>query len=188
MDGPAKAVIASYLNTFAAEGTVGDLDHVANRQGSGEIRYTRVEYLSPDGISSTAARSGDPLNIRLHYRVTQPVRNPSFGFRIYTDMGTLVTETYNLLHSVPVALAEPGEGRIELQIDALPLLPARYTLSLWATGDGGQPVYDGDVRVALDVEPANIYPSGARPDARQGIIFIPQRWRIPELAPARDGR
>jgi hypothetical protein len=58
--------------------------------------------------------------------------------------------------------------------------PAQYSLSLWITGDtGGQPIYDGDVRVALDVAPARIFPSGREPHSRMGIAYFPLVWRVP---------
>ena len=120
------------------------------------------------------------MTIRFHYRAEKTVVNPSFGFRIYTEMGTLITETYHLLHGVSISKVQPGAGHVDVLIDSLNLLPARYYLSLWITGESGQPIYDGDIRVALQVEPANIFRSGRLPDSRSGIVFFPQHWRVPE--------
>jgi hypothetical protein len=95
-------------------------------------------------------------------------------------MGTLLTETGNVIQGVVIPKVEPGDGYVDVQIDTLNLLPGRYSLSLWITAQGGTPVYDGDVRTALQVEPANIYPSGRMPESRHGIIYFPQRWTVPE--------
>jgi len=51
-------------------------------------------------------------------------------------------------------------------------------LSLWITE--GEVVYDGEVRVTLEVEPGNIYRSGKMPDSRFGIVHFPQCWRVPQ--------
>jgi len=180
MDGPAKDVISAYMASFAdADPDGNSLSASENRLGDGRIRFTRLEYLAPDGTPSLVTRSGDPLVLRLHYRATEMLRNVSFGFRLYTGMGTLVTETGNLLHGVPIPKVEPGLGHIDVTLKSLNLLPARYWLSLWVTDERGQMVYDGDARAALEVEAANIYASGWLPESRQGIVFFDQRWNLP---------
>jgi hypothetical protein len=65
---------------------------------------------------------------RFRYSVKKVIYNPSFGFRIYTAMETLVAETGNLLHGVHVPKVKPGEGFIEVEIASLNLPPPRYYL------------------------------------------------------------
>lgn len=179
-DGEAKEVILAYMASFAGGPTTTSvLVDSENRIGNGEIRYTRVEYLGPDGTPCALTRSGDRLVIRFHYHAKKTLRYPSFGFRLFTNMGTLVTETGNVIHGVDVPLVERGDGYIEVEIEALNLLPAQYYLSLWITELGGHPVYDGDARAMLEVEPANIYASGRVPTSRHGIAFFPQKWIVP---------
>ena len=182
MDGAAKDVINSYMATFAGGTGAGtEFSKSTARLGTGEIRYTKVEYLEPDGSPCALVRCGRNLVIRFHYSVKKVIHNPSFGFRIYTPTGTLVTETGNLLHGVQVPKVEAGAGFIEVEIASLNLLPSRYSLSLWITGPiGGQPIYDGDVRTVLEVEPANIFPSGLEASSRMGITYFPQLWRFRE--------
>src|SRR5713101_1866126 len=114
-DGGAKEVILAYMASFAgsptAESTLVDSE---NRLGSGEIRYTRVEYMGPDRTPCTMTRSGDKLVIRFHYHAEKTIRYPSFGFRIFTNMGTLITESGNVIHGVDVPRVEPGDGYIEV--------------------------------------------------------------------------
>jgi hypothetical protein len=179
-DGEAKEVILAYMASFAGgPATTSALVDSESRTGSGEIRYTRVEYMGPDRTPCALTRSGDKLVIRLHYHAKKAMRYPSFGLRLFTSMGTLVTEAGNVIHGVDVPLVEPGEGYIEVEIETLNLLPAQYYLSLWITELGGYPVHDGDARAVLEVEPANIYASGRVPTSRQGIAFFPQKWIVP---------
>jgi lipopolysaccharide transport system ATP-binding protein len=181
MDAGAKDVILAYMASFAGGPTSGStLMNSENRLGSGEIQYTKIEFLSPDGTPCAVTRSGDNFVIRFHYRAKKTVRYPSFGFRLFTELGTLVTETGNVVQGTDVPRVDPGEGYIDVQIDDLNLLPARYWLSLWITEPPGTPVYDGDVRALLEVEPANIYPSGKKPDSRAGIVYFQQRWKVPQ--------
>ena len=147
MDGVARDVIVSYMTSFAGGQDSGsDLSSTSNRLGSGEIRYTRIEYLSPDGTPCGLTRSGDPLVIRFHYHAGKSIRDPSFGFRLFSDMGTLITETSHRLTGVHIDKVGPGDGYIEVEIESLNLIPGRYHFSLWITAPGGLPVYDGDVK------------------------------------------
>jgi len=177
MDGGAKEVIMAYMGSFAGEQVSGsDLSETQNRSGNGAIRYTRLEYLSPDGTPCSIIRSGDALVLRFHYHSEKTVRDPSFGFRLFTEMGTLITETNHLLHGIHIPKVEPGDGNVELEIDSLNLVPGRYSLSLWIAGEGT--VCDGDVRASLEVEIADVYGSGKMLDSRHGLVYFPQRWKV----------
>jgi lipopolysaccharide transport system ATP-binding protein len=181
MDGGAREVIVSYMGSFTGVQNTGtDLTDQESRIGNGEIRYTRIEYLSPDGTPCAVTRSGDALTIRFHYHASKTVFHPSFGFRLFTQMGTLITETGNVIEAVEVPRVDPGDSYIDIEIESLNLLPAHYYFSLWITETGGQPVYDGDVRAVLEVEPGNIYRSGRLPESRFGIMHFRQRWAIPK--------
>jgi len=180
MDGEAKEVIQAYMASFAgsptAESTLADSE---GRQGNGEIRYTRVEYLNPDRTPRALTRCGDRLVIRFHYHVKNTVRYPVFWFRLFTNMGTLITESGADTHGVDIPRVDPGDGYIDVEIESLNLYPARYNFSLWIADQKNSVIYDGDVRTVLEVEPANIYASGWTPKSREGIVYFPQRWIIP---------
>ena len=178
-DGEAKEVILAYMASFADSTTVeSTLADSESRQGNGEIRYTRVEYLNPDRTPRALTRCGDSLVIRFHYHVKNTVRYPVFWFRLFTNMGTLITETGADIHGVDIPRVEPGDGYIEVEIESLNLLPARYNFSLWIADQKNSVIYDGDVHTVLDVEPANIYISGWTPTSRHGIVYFPQKWRV----------
>ena len=179
MDGGSREVIAGYMASFAGELASGaDLSTTKNRLGSGEVRYTRLEYLSPDGTPCAMTRSGDPLVLRFHYHVVNTIRDPSFGFRLFSEMGTLITECGHWMHGIRISKVEPGDGYIDLEIEALNLLPGRYQFSLWITAQGGKPVYDGDVQASLEVEVTDVYRSGRMLDNRFGFVYFPQRWKV----------
>jgi len=179
MDGAPREVIQAYMNTFAnAREAMADLRSVKDRRGSGEIRYTGVEYLNTAGEPLQVVRSGDSLIIRFHYHANKPIPFPSFGFRLYTEFGTLVTDTWH--HGIDIPLVPPGDGYIDLHIDFLNLLPARYYFSLWITGTAS-PVHDNiEYCAQLEVELSNVYSSGRMLDSRSGIVFFPQRWKVNE--------
>jgi lipopolysaccharide transport system ATP-binding protein len=187
-DGPAREVIESYMATFAdLQATASDLEHVTARRGTGEIRYTGVEFLSKDRQPQPVTRSGDSLVVRLHYRANQSIPSSSLGLRLYTELGTLVTETSTWHHGLALPELPPGAGYVDLEIDALNLLPARYFFTLGLTEFDGQHVYDYlDRCTYLDVETGNVYGSGRAYDSRSGIVFFPQRWNLNGVPLDRD--
>lgn len=180
LDGDSRQVIKIYMESMMGGQTgASDLHDAINRRGDGRIRFSAVEFLTPDGYSQKLIRAGDPLVIRLHYAASKPVADPSFGFRMYTDTGTLVTETSTWHHAIHAPLPEAGPGYLDLEIACLNLMPAKYTLSLWATDMHGGAIYDNvEHAVTLEVETANIYQSGRNLDSRAGIVFFPQRWNL----------
>jgi lipopolysaccharide transport system ATP-binding protein len=180
MDGSPREVIEAYMGTFAgAQETMANLRSVENRRGSGEIRYTGIEYLSRTGEPLPVVRSGDSLVIRFHYHAEKPVPYPSFGFRLYTEKGTLVTDTSTTYHhGIEIPLVPAGDGYIDLEVDLLNLFPGRYYFSLWLTGTTSQ-VHDNIEHCALlEVELANVFSSGKILDSRFGIVYFPQRWLL----------
>lgn len=179
MDGGAREVIASYMGSFVGEQVIGyDLSTTTSRLGTGEVRYIRIEYLGLDGTPCAMTRSGDPLVIRFHYHAEKPIRDPSFGFRLFSDMGTLITETSHRLNGIHIDKVGPGDGYIDIEIASLNLIPGHYQFSLWITAPGGKPVYDGDVRASLEVEVADVYRSGRMVDSKYGLVYFPQRWDV----------
>ncbi len=179
MDGGAKEVIASYMGSFVGEQVSGaDLATTTSRLGSGEIRYTRIEYFHPDGTPSAMTRSGDGLTIRFHFHAEKQIRDPGFGFRLFSNMGTLITETSARLNGIHIPKVGPGDGYVEITIESLNLIPGRYQFSLWITAPGGKPVYDGDVRTFLEIEVSDVYKSGRMLDSKLGLVYFPQRWDV----------
>jgi lipopolysaccharide transport system ATP-binding protein len=177
-DGPAQQVIRSYMGTFAdAQQATVELDK-AQRRGSGEIRYTGLEFVDANGEPLAVVRSGDRVIVRMHYHARTPIDFPSFGFRLSTELGTLVTETSTWHHGIDIPHIPAGEGHIDLDISALNLIPARYLFSLGLTGSGSHPYDILDHCARLDIESANIYSAGRTFDSRWGIVFFPQSWHL----------
>jgi lipopolysaccharide transport system ATP-binding protein len=180
MDGESRLVIKAYtVSMVASDASSSELCDVQNRRGNGKIRYSRIEFLSPEGTSQKVVRAGDSVVMRFHYLAKEPISQPSFGFRMYSDMGTLVTETSTWHHSISIPMVAPGEGYLDLEIDCLNLMSGKYLLSLWLTDMTGALIYDNlEHGIILEIEKANIYQSGRDLDNRCGLVFFPQRWDL----------
>jgi lipopolysaccharide transport system ATP-binding protein len=176
-DGDSRAVIRSYLNSFSAE-TRRSIDLTAHpsRTGAGGARITKLEILDHAGRSDDTLCSGDPVRIRLHYRVEREVSELHFGVRIYSNMGTLLTDAHTWTTKQAIELAQVGEGCMELQIDMLNLMPGSYSVSVWA---GTQQEWHDVIEhvTQIDIQPSDYYGTGRGVESRFGLIFLPFRWQ-----------
>ena len=179
MDGEAKEVIRAYLASYAGETAQGQELQIEGRTGTGEARFTRIELLTPQGEATPIVQSGDGLIIRMHYFAQRRAEHPYFTVRLYTSMGTLVTETGTWLQNVAIGAIGPGDGHVDLELAALNLVPDRYSLVFTLDGGAEGRVWDGDVRVFLDVEPSGAYGTARRLSSRFGVVYFPQRWHVP---------
>jgi lipopolysaccharide transport system ATP-binding protein len=174
-DGPTTDVIRSYLSSFGAESDqLLNLGAIRDRQGSGKVRFTKMEFLSTDG-GRPAIQSGDALIVRLHYECEVNMTNLHFGLRIFSGLGTLITDAHTWTTGQITPLAPRGHGSIDLEIDFLNVMPGVYYLGIWAAGyHEWHDVLDNVTK--LDVEPADFYGTGHGLEPRFGLIFLPFRW------------
>ncbi len=183
MDGETGDVIQAYMSVFAGAKEGGyDFRRIENRNGRGDVRYTEIELLGLDRKPLPVIRSGDSLIVRLHYHVEKRIsNNVVFGFRIFTELGTLVTDVSNVNTGDDIPGLPPGDGYAEVQIEFLNLMPASYSLSLWLH-NGGSIIYDAlEHCVTLNVEVSDYYGSGKGIDSRNGVMFLPIKWDLDGL-------
>jgi lipopolysaccharide transport system ATP-binding protein len=185
-DGQTSNLISNYMSSFSEEvhQTEFDLSLAQNRQGSGEIRYTRMEYLDLDGQPKKVIRSGDNLKVRLYFQVNKPVTNPEFRIRIYTVMGSQLTTLCTNLSGYETPILNPGDGYVDVDIEFLNVMPDRYFITLSTFNENEvstnkAPGYDKLERCAvLDVEGSNYYHTGKGVDKWWGVMFFPYKWNF----------
>jgi lipopolysaccharide transport system ATP-binding protein len=174
-DGPTTDVIRAYINGFgAADGHIIDLSAITVRGGSGAARFTKMEFLNQEHEARPVVHSGDPLKVRLYYECQKELSNLHFGFRIFSNLGALITDANTWTTSQPVPWAPAGPGSIDLDIDFLNLMPGLYYIGLWLKGFGF--VYDELENAAkLEIEASDYYGTG-KLSPKFGMIFLPFRW------------
>jgi lipopolysaccharide transport system ATP-binding protein len=162
--------------------TIFDLTPATNREGSGEIRFTRIEYLDLDGQAKSTIRSGDSMKVRLFFQVNKTFTKPEFYFRIRNEFGEKVTTLSPFLSGNEMTTLHPGNGYVDVDIKFLNLMPDRYYITIYILVESGKidkNLVDGIEHAAtLDVEVSNYYNSDRGIDKWWGVLFLPCEWNL----------
>ena len=156
--GHPKEVIQEYMQTFGdLRGGEIDVSHISARRGSGEVRFSRIEFLTLSRRKIQTVASGDTLVIRLHYKAKNRIEKPVFGVEIYTNLGTLVAQVHTYNSGVDINSIPGGDGYLDIELPDLNLAPGRYYISLSLTSLG-YVFYDVVDHCAMfDVDPSSRY-------------------------------
>jgi hypothetical protein len=135
--GTSAEVIKAYLSTFdTSEEIVSDLRQVRQRTGDGDIRFTRIEFLTADRSGPAPVQCGDSFVVRLHFEATREMADPIFGFEIQNSLGLVVANIHTYNNGFEIPLLPAGPGFIDVLMDDVNLLPGRYLLSLYSVNLG----------------------------------------------------
>ena len=125
MDGDAIEVARAYLQSVNSTESGGEDDDQhevglqmqgrGERRGTGEITIEAVTFISAHNRPTPFVNSGRPLVARVRYKAAQPIQNPTFGLRFFTDGGTLVTAPNSRRARFEAGTVD-GEGEIVYRI------------------------------------------------------------------------
>ena len=138
-----------------------------NRWGSGEVEIYDVQLLGEDAEEKHIYRTGDPMIVRLRYRVKELVDDLTFGVGIHRNDGLHIQSVNTLADGVHYD-ARAGEGVVELEYTELPLSSGIYAVSVG--------VWPGDRwRLPYDMH-SRMYQFAVRGGENEGLIALPHRW------------
>ncbi|MEX2627089.1 MAG: ABC transporter ATP-binding protein [Ilumatobacteraceae bacterium] len=173
--GPANEVITQYRGE-SHEGSALD-GELGARWGTREAEVTSVGWVDDAGAPLDVITTLEPATLRLEYTSTKPLQNIVVGFRIDTVHGQLVWGTSTRLARKTIGFVN-GPGRVDLHIDALPLLGGQYDLSVSITDESETHEYDHwERRVRFDVRQFGTNDAG--------LFHMPVNWRL-DSAVTRD--
>jgi ABC-type sugar transport system ATPase subunit len=139
------------------------------RWGSYGAEIVNVEFLDAQGRVVDTLHTGEPLVVRIQYQAHSRIERPVFGLAIYREDDVHVNGPNTKLASYDIT-AIAGRGSVDYVVDALPLLPGSYQLSV--------AIYDHTCLHAYDHHHRR-YPfvvqEGAVPEG-YGLVYIPARW------------
>lgn len=179
-NGNSREVIKDYLSSFSRTQQQGyDFSQVEDRSGNGQIRYTRLELLDSDRKPQKLIRSGDSFVARLYYHAQERIKSPNFALELFTQYGTKITSFNTWSSGFEVPFLPPGDGYIDLEVNHLNILSARYHISLWLASPGNVWYDRLDQCAVLDVKPSDIYQSGRKMTSQHfGLVIFPCNWKL----------
>jgi lipopolysaccharide transport system ATP-binding protein len=146
----------------------------ARRWGTGEVQITDVELYNGQGQLETTFATGDPMEIRLHYRAPERVEAPVFGVAIHHQNGAHIcgpnTQQFGL--EIPTV---KGEGVVRYRIPELNLLEGSYLISAAVVDEATSETYAFHDRLY----PFRVYQGKCR--ELYGLITLKGAWEILEV-------
>jgi ABC-2 type transport system ATP-binding protein len=167
----ARRVVDEYVGHL--EGGQQDAKEGGDRWGSGEGRIDHVELLDDNELAVTRMRTGDPLLVRFHFDLSEPIRRPVFGLSFHTPDGVhIAAPNTRDAECVPDRLE--GQGHVDFYMQHVLLAPGTYEMSVALHDHSCLHPYDFRHRLfRFDVDPGI-------PRASYGLVSLPGTWHVPD--------
>jgi len=176
-EGPTEEIIQAYLNDVRTSATEAGAalwrSPSPHRRTTGEIVIEHVDMLGADGMPITSLKTGDPVRIRIRFKVTAPVESPMLRLQVFRADGLFVHGTNTYRHGLNLGKIDK-DGSIEVSYERLSLLEGHY----WANVG----IYPDEFGKAMAehaydlLEPAlNFEVTSARLDGA-GVTAMPHKW------------
>jgi lipopolysaccharide transport system ATP-binding protein len=138
-----------------------------SRPGTEGIQITDVQLLQADGESSPLFRTAQPMTVQVHYHATRPVHVPHVAIDIHGVDGVYCTGINTRMDGCVLGTLE-GDGRVELVIPTLSLLPGCYSISVG--------ILDAQGIRPLDLQ-SRAYPFSVVSERRDfGFVYLEHHW------------
>ena len=139
------------------------------RWGTREVEISSVRFLNQDGQETDTFHHRDPLTIEIAYMAHKPIEDPEFGLAIYRQDGVHVNGPNTKSGGLDIGVLH-GPGIIRYHIAELPLLPARYHVTV--------AVHDSRLPVAYDhhEQAYSFRVVSGDPQELHGLLTIPAQW------------
>ncbi len=116
-------------------------DDASSHPGTGEITIKRLQVLALDDREQNEFNVGDPVKLRLHYRVNQPVEDVVINIKIRASDGDQVTGMRSDSDGVRLPRLD-RDGYIDVLVPQFNLLPNVYTIDAVLFHADGFAYYD----------------------------------------------
>lgn len=139
------------------------------RWGAGDIQISGVRLLNEEGREFGLFHTNEEMIVEVQYVAKNPVEAPSFDLLVHRQDGVQVLGPNSRSDGVEIDVVH-GTGRLTYRIDSLPLLPARYHISVTARDSRSPTVYDHHDQA---------YPFRVVADDlnnTRGLVTVPASW------------
>jgi lipopolysaccharide transport system ATP-binding protein len=181
-DGDTQTAIETYLSTNSALCSTSEAPLEPKRQGLSSTKgiFAAIELLNNSSCEVSNARMGQGLLVRVTLSRGKKLKNVSFGVTISDTMGTrLFSVTTLMLSGKLLDIDTDISPVVQFNLDALPLLPGRYFISLALVKNRAEWLDAADPALWFEVFPDDVYKSGIIPAEGQGLIYVRAQTEFP---------
>ena len=142
----------------------------------GAVRIAAVRLLHAGGDASPLFVTGRPMTVQVAYRAAVPVDDAHIAIDIHNADGVYCAGINTRMDNRDLGTLQ-GDGRVELVMPKLCLLPGSYSISVGILDARGVP---------LDLQ-TRAYPFSVMSDRRDfGIVYLEHEWRCVDERPAQQ--
>jgi lipopolysaccharide transport system ATP-binding protein len=149
------------------------------------LALTDCRILNPANLG-IGSRTGDPLDVILHYRTDTQFLSPAFIVKIKDMYGQeLIRLASSPMSGFHIDALHPN-GRVQLSIQRLPLVAGHYVLDIELVRPGYETIARFETVAEFDVELFDYYGHGVALDRSKGVLVVDHSWDHQPLAPHVD--
>jgi len=175
LDGETRDVLEQYASSIQGLAAVPLADR-QDRRGNGRLRFTSISVEGPRG----PVRIGDPVTITLGYRAEEWCRGVEASIAVKGPLGEPLLLCHSRASGKSFGIVQ-GDGLLTCSLPVLPLLPAVYTVNIFANsggavGDGGEILDWLQDAATFEVLESDHLGHGYLPPTSHGYIAVQQTW------------
>jgi len=175
--GPTQQVVSDYLANTELSNS-GELLHLPRQQaGTNVARFSRVRILDVEGNVGTDFKMGSGIVIALSIKTTERIAQPWVGITLRTALNQQLFHCANREAGYELKAIE-HDCVVECKIDAINLLPGRYTLDLSLADARGAFHDELSAAAYFDVVVSDVLESGMPMDHQYGVIYFGSQWSV----------
>jgi lipopolysaccharide transport system ATP-binding protein len=149
-----------------------DLTFIKNRQGTGDVRFTEINFNSTNASGTVGTGDGLYIDLKLESKLPQCVAEIAIGF--FNSDGVKIAWIGTRLTGFRVELNK-GICAVRCSLPEIPLMQDYYSVTLHVSVGGEVSDWMQHV-TGFEIVEGDFYGTGQRPPSNWGMITLRQDW------------
>ncbi|MCA9136340.1 MAG: ATP-binding cassette domain-containing protein [Planctomycetales bacterium] len=178
MDGPLTDVLDHYLSDLSSLAQDQDLERRSDRDGKGDVRLRRIDFLDGRGMQASTFATGQPMTLSI--LLSNAANSPHCALRVFDERGQFVLFLDSRLHSIDDHLPNISTDQLQCSLPELLLMPGTYRIDAELYANGSR---QDQVKAAATIEIGSGRLQGRPLKERNHLPLIahPHRWAYQEV-------
>jgi lipopolysaccharide transport system ATP-binding protein len=173
-DGDVETGVELYLQSAGQEGVCSSREFKPPQPGTPWMRSASLS--TQDGV----LQMGDRFSLTVDFASPRPMTEPKLGFVITGNDDLRILGANNKFLPTDGPVRPTMNGRIRCDLGVLPLMPGRYSISIWFGGPGTHYHAENDA-LSFEVIEHDTWGNGMLPHPELGRMWWPTEYRIETL-------